>query len=434
MDELVVEGNIYLQRGFQEVCIGITDGKITSIKKILDGERKERFPHNIILPSGVDIHVHFREPGFTYKEDFSTGSRAAAYGGISCFFDMPNTKPNTTTVDRFLEKKELASRHSFIDFGLYAGIIEENIDILHRLGKMCSGFKVYLGETTSSLGLPITSLQRVMSRIEDTGKPVLFHAEDELCLQRYKRRETCLRDHLSARPSTCEREAIRKVLSIPIETSIHFCHISSSESIEILRDQPGNISYGITPHHSLLNIDKTLKPESWFKVNPPLRRRSDQERLYSALYRGEAYILESDHAPHLLDEKEMDFNDVPSGVPGVETMYPLFLYLSKIDRIPLKRVIQLLCEHPAEIMGIPKGSIKVGYDADFIVVNYRDICVIKSEEMHSKCGWTPFEGFHAIFPRYLFIRGEPIIYDREFIAERGFGLFAESNIDEFKQR
>ena len=432
MDELVVEGNIYLQGGFQEACIGITDGKITSIKKILEGDRKERFPHSIILPSGIDIHVHFREPGFTYKEDFSTGSRAAAYGGISCFFDMPNTKPSTTTVDRLLEKKELASRHSFIDFGLYAGINENSIDMLPRLGRICSGFKVYLGETTSSLVLPIAFLQQAMRMIERTGKPVLFHAEDETCLQRYKRRESSLRDHLSSRPSTCEKEAIRRVLSIPMKSSIHFCHISSAESVDLLKDQPENISYGITPHHSLLNIDKTLKPESWFKVNPPLRTRSDQERLYSALYNGEAYVLESDHAPHLLDEKEMDFNDVPSGIPGVETMYPLFLYLSRVDRIPLRRVIQLLCEHPAEIMDIPKGSIRVGYDADFIVVNYRDTRVIKSEDMHSKCGWTPFDGFHAIFPRYLFVRGEPIIYNGEFIGERGFGLFVESNTDNFK--
>jgi len=423
MDELVVEGRIYTSRGFLECSIGVTEGRITRVKKILRGEEKERFPHSIILPAGIDIHVHFREPGYTYKEDFATGSVAAAYGGISCVFDMPNTNPPVTTANRLLEKKERVSRHSYIDFGLYSGVTKRNIAFLSRLAKLCSGFKIYLGETTSSTYLPMNLLDKVMMKLKDTGKPILFHAEDEECLERNNRVERNLRDHLRARPLACEVKAVEGILKHGGGVQ-HICHVSSYEALKILETK-SDISYGVTPHHALLNIDTPPKIESLFKTNPPIRGKMEQSKVFETLLRGRRGILESDHAPHLIDEKKTVFNDAPSGVPGVETMYPLFLYLARRNVIPYHRVIKLLCENPGELMGVSKGKIIEGFDADFIVVDYRDVKEVTIDILHSKCDWTPFEGFQAIFPTHLFLRGEPVIYDGELVGFPGMGRYVE---------
>lgn len=426
MDEIVVEGNIYVSGKFQECCIGITNGKITSVKKILKGERQLRFPHCFILPAGIDLHVHFRDPGMTHKETFATGSLSAAFGGISCVFDMPNTIPQTTTVSSFLEKKDRALSQSFVDFGIYAGVTNDNLLLLSELGEQCSGFKIYLGGTTNSLQFPVTHLKHAFEHIHRSGKPVFIHAENDLCLKKNKIQEKNLVDHLHARPSRCEKQAIDDIFFASKNTAvtkIHICHVSSDKGLVSLEHRPKFMSCGVTPHHALLNVNTSLSPETMFKVNPPLRSPVEQNRVFEAIKTGVVDILESDHAPHLLEEKNVSFEEAPSGVPGVETMFPLFLYLAKKERISFHQVIHLLCERPAEIMGIPKGKLETGRNADFIVVNPRLVKTIKAEELHSLCEWSPFEGWKALFPLHVFIRGEKIIEDQELIGVKGFGKF-----------
>ena len=204
---------------------------------------------------------------------------------------------------------------------------------------------------------------------------------------------------------------------------IHICHLSSFEGIGLLRDKPKNLSCGVTPHHSLLCLERDIKTKSWYKVNPPIRTRFDRRSLFEGIQRGFVDIIESDHAPHTVEEKNLEFSEIPSGLPGVETMFPLFLYLAKQGKLSFQRLFSLICEEPARLMDLNKGKIEVDKDADLIIVDLKEICKIKTKEIHYKCGWTPFEKWRAIFPTHLFIRGQKLIEDREMIGSEGFGRF-----------
>jgi len=423
--DLTIEGKTYINGNFEDCCIGITDGRISAIKKILKEDEHYNFRGKIILPAGIDIHVHFRDPGLTHKEDFSPGTMAAAYGGISCVFDMPNTVPQTITLRSLSDKIISAKKRAYVDFGVYAGITDGNIKNIDELAKKCHGFKIYLGGTTNSLHFNSNNLKETFDKIKSTNKPVLIHAEDNNCLVKHKLKENSLVDHMNSRPAECEETAIKNILKASGDTNtrIHICHLSSIEGLELLRKRSKNISCGVTPHHLLFTAQDDLKPQSHYKVNPPLRSNFDREALFVALKNGLIDILESDHAPHTLEEKDKEFNDIPSGLPGVETMFPLFLHMAKKETLSFQRMISLLCEKPVELLNIPKGKIEDGRDADFIVVDLKKDCKIKSENLHSKCGWTPFEGLPAIFPECVFVRGEKLIEDYEMLGAKGFGKF-----------
>ncbi len=416
--ELVLEGKAYVNNSFQDCCIGIDEGKITEIKKILSGDKYYRFSKKLLLPAGIDAHVHFREPGMTRKETIRSGSIAAAFGGISCVFDMPNTCPAGITKEALTDKKRTAERTSIVDFGFHAGVTKESIQdksFLRTFSAICHGFKLFLGETTNALTLPSEYLLQTLTQIKPLQKPVFVHAEDEHCLRKYKRIEQHPYDHHMARPSQCELNAIENVISAAnkVETLVHICHVSSAEALQRLQQTSSFVSYGITPHHSLLHLEKKNLPPTHLKVNPPLRFKKDQQKAFETIQEGNVFLLESDHAPHTVKEKNVSFSDAPAGIPGVETMYPLFLAQAMKNRLLLSRVILLLCERPAEMFHLSKGRITKGFDADIIVLDRRNVQRIQADQLHSKAGWTPFEGFQALFPSHLFIRGTSVIKDYE---------------------
>ncbi|MEM0466214.1 MAG: dihydroorotase [Candidatus Thermoplasmatota archaeon] len=418
-----IEGKIYINGTFESCCLGITQGKISEIKKTLKSDDHISFGSKLILPAGIDLHVHFRDPGFPKKEDFSSGSKAAAYGGISCVYDMPNTNPQTITVEAIREKKKLAEKKSYVDFGLYAAITDTNINQAQELGSVCNGFKIFLGASTNTLHLNERNLQVAFEEIMHTKKVTLIHAESETCLQQHKIVERNLKDHVQARPSECEVTAIKNILTHAkqITTPVHICHLSSLEGFELLRRRPAHITVGVTPHHLYFDCDTITGNETWYKVNPPLRSGFDRETLWYGIKNNSIDVLESDHAPHTLTEKETEFDKAPSGIPGVETMYPLLLAEVKKDALSFRQMISLLCERPAQILGIPKGKIEIGGDADFIVIDFKKLQTIHADALHSKCGWTPFEGMPALFPMHVFVRGEQIIDDYTLVGKPGYG-------------
>jgi dihydroorotase len=423
--DLVIEGKAFINNAFEKCCIGIENGKIIEIKKILKCDKKLDFGNKLILPAGVDMHVHFRDPGLTNKEDFLTGSTAAAFGGITCVFDMPNTIPQTTNVQTIAEKISSAENKSLVDFGVYAGITNSNINNIESLSKSCSGFKIYLGTSTNSLKFNKVNLREALHQISTAEKSVLFHAEDEELLTINRDIENDITDHLRIRPSICEETSIKDILiaSQRLNLKVHICHLSSLEGLEILKSRSNNITCGVTPHHILLSAEKNIGTQTFYKVNPPLRSSFDKESLFNAVRNGNIDVIESDHAPHTKEEKDTEFNEAPSGLPGVETMFPLFLYLAKKEKISFQRIISLLSRRPAEILDIPKGKIENGKDADFIIIDLKDETKIRAECLHSKCGWTPFEDWPAIFPSHVFIRGEKLIEDSTIQVKQGFGKF-----------
>jgi dihydroorotase len=393
---IVYHGNFFINNEFKDRYIEVEEGRIVSIRT----ETNETEIHRIdgkILPAGVDIHVHFRDPGEEYKEDFSSGSISSIYGGTTFVADMPNNKKPVLNQNDFREKIKSVSGKSYVDFSLYQAGSDEIIED-------AIGEKIFLGKSTGGL---LTDLKKTLF----SDKIKVVHAELQKCLDKNSGKDMNLKDHDKVRPVECEYAAIEEMFNSGLK-NIHIAHITTLRSL-ILSNSFG-FSTEVTPHHILLNNEMNIGP--FGKVNPPLRKKVIQEELLRAINYKELDMISSDHAPHSIDEKR-DFENSPSGMPGVETRVPLILFLTKIKLISLERAVSLISTNPAARIGIKKGRISQGFDADFISVDFEKESIIAGENMHSKAKWTPFEGFKGIFPNEVYLRGELIMQDDELISK-----------------
>ena len=407
--ELVIEGRAYVKGSIANWCIGIEDGKIAAIAKNLRGDEQLKFKDQIIFPGAIDPHVHFRDPGLTDKEDFATGSLAAAFAGITCVFDMPNTLPPSISKASFLEKKEAIAHKSWVDYGLFAGCVP-GAD-LRSMAPEAVGFKLFLGSSTGKLLVTEEKdIQQIVTAAAETKKVLSVHAEDEQLIGKEPARN--LAEHMKNRPPEAEVAAINKLRGR--EGKINICHVSSAAGLAAL-DNTGFTSE-VTAHH--LFLDKESAKGPYAKVNPPLRTREDRFALMKAFMDGKIDMLGSDHAPHTIEDKEQEFSYAPSGMPGVETSVPILLAMVKRGQFPLPRFVHAVCERPAEIFQLNKGSIEIGKDADFMIVDPGRLEAIKVKNLHSKCGWSLFEGFDALFPQSVMLRGQLLIDEGSIAGER----------------
>jgi len=409
--DLTIEGRALIGDQLVNCCIGIENGKIVEIKKILRAEEHLDFNDMLILPGGVDIHVHMREPGLTSKEDFSSGTKAAAFGGITCVMDMPNTIPPTTTKRAVEDKLDIASGKSWVDFGIFAGCVP-GMDPT-QLKKGVAGYKLYMGSTTGDLLVTEDDdIKRILDSIKESGSVLSIHAEDQAWLREGSAMD--LEGYAQNRPYQAETKAIERISSLSQYENVNICHISSKQGLELLKDSP--FTKEVTPHHLLLSSKKDLGAMG--KVNPPLRNEVNRKELFEAFKEGIFDVLASDHAPHTFAEKEDEFDYAPPGVPGVETSLPLMLLLVKKGTLDLPMLIRMASYRPAHLFNISKGYIDVGLDADLMVVDPRSVSAIKGDRLHSRCGWTPYEGWEAIFPHSVMVRGRMVVEDGAFTGER----------------
>ncbi|MGI5961775.1 MAG: dihydroorotase [Methanomassiliicoccaceae archaeon] len=407
--DLVVEGRAYVRGKLGHWAIGIEDGRIVEIARSIRGGERMNLGDLIILPGAIDPHVHLRDPGLTDKEDFATGTLAAACGGVTTILDMPNTLPPAVTAEKLAEKKEAIARKAWVDYGLFAGCMP-GADI-EAMAPMAVGFKVFMGSSTGRLLVTEDKdLARIAAQVNRTGKVLSVHAEDENLIQHDV--ESTPPDHLRNRPAAAEVSAIRRLSSLPGQ--INVCHVSSAEGLQALKDLP--FTKEVTAHHMLLDRDSEGK--AYAKVNPPLRTKEDRLALFQAFISGEIDMLASDHAPHTIEDKEMEFDAAPSGMPGVETTVPMMLALMKRGTVPVEVLVSAMAEKPASVFGLEKGRLEVGRDADLMVIDPRAASPIKVNNLHSKCGWTPFEGREAIFPHMVFVRGQLVVEDGDPVGER----------------
>jgi len=410
--DVIVEGKALLDSGLTACCIGIDDGKIVKIAKTIErADKRLDLSDLMIIPAGVDLHVHFREPGMTQKEDFETGSMAAAAGGVAFVLEMPNTKPPTRSSSDILEKIKTASKRSYVDFGIAA--LLDGTTKVEQVGKLAMAFKMYIGETTGGLGIGSDDLPRILKSASRENLPMLIHAEHIGPLEEME--EKNLADHDRRRSPMSEMKAVKSVIdSKPLDGKIHLLHITQAEIIEMVKS--AGMTTEITPHHLLLDTECGLGTRG--KINPPLRSRSTRMNLWEAFVEGLNDTLGSDHSPHTIAEKEEDFDAAPSGMPGVETLIPLMLKKVADRKLDIQTLTNSISKKPAEIIGLKKGRLKVGYDADFIVVDLKRVTKIHADKLHSKCGWTPYEGMEAVFPALMFVRGEEIARNGSITGEK----------------
>lgn len=407
MTDVAITGKFYYQGSFRELTIGVTNGIITDIKKNL----KAQVHHTVeggIFPASTDTHVHFRDPGETQKEDFTTGSMAAVYGGTTTVLDMPNNRVPITNYDAFADKRDSIRGRSYCDYGLYSLFTGDNADII---SDESAGIKIFLGGSTNSTGIGEMK-PRELKKLAERNYRIVFHAESEQCLKRHSREVLTLEDHDLSRPVECEEEAINTVSEIkyPYRT---VTHVSSASSLSRLSDR--SVTTEVTPHHLLLNERMELGAKG--KVNPPLRSGSIQQELLQNYVDGKIDVVSSDHAPHTeADKDEVQF--AKSGIIGVETRVPVLLALVKKGILPMNVFIETAIEKPPSGFGIRKGKIEVGYLADFFSVNLSDVSRINEERLHSKNTYSPFDGYDAVFPKEVFIRGSPVLEGGEIISDR----------------
>lgn len=407
-----------------ECSIGIENGKIVSLKKIPPkSDETIDIKGNIILPGLIDAHVHFRDPGFTYKETFKTGSIAAACGGFTTVLDMPNTNPTTTTRNAFLEKLKIARNKSVVDFGLHAGV-EDTGEIKKMAELKPASFKIYMDLVDNP------RLMEIFAEINKLPQKNLIsiHAEDrdivKNCTDEKKSEEDLNPEiYADARPPLSETVAVSYAISMAkhFDANIHVCHVSTKRSLNIINDakkEKCKVTSEITPHHLFLDSSYLKKWGNFAKTNPPLR---DNEHRLNISDLENIDIIGTDHAPHTIEEKEKNVWEAPPGIPNLETTLPLLLTQINQNKITFGDIKRLLCENPARIFNLKnKGFIKEGMDADFVVVDMKKEGVINPDEFKTKAKYSPFEGFEVKgTPVMTMVRGDVVMDDGEVFENKG---------------
>ncbi len=400
MYDNVFSGRFFFHGSFQQLDIGVNEGIIIDIKKHINNGKK--ILKNAVIPAGTDTHVHFRDPGETEKEDFSTGSISAIYGGTTTVFDMPNNRTKIDNYSSYGDKLAIVRRKAFCDFGLYSMFTGTNAGIISRES---AGIKIYMGETTNAGGIS-DFRQEEIDTVNGMKIPVVFHAEDGQCLNRHRGVARNLKEYSETRPRECEDIAIGKAGNLKFSKGV-ITHLTHNFNTDYIKE--------VTPHHLMLNYDMPLGP--YGKVNPPLRSKEIQEGLLNGLATGKFNIVSSDHAPHVQNDK-VDFEYAKAGIIGVETRIPLMLALVQKKILPFDIFYKTCIFNPAQLFNIKKGEIKIGNYADFMSIDFSAMGKIDDYKLHSKNPGSPFNGFDAIFPTTVIMHGETVVEEGELIADR----------------
>src|SRR5437764_2523057 len=439
-DLVINGGKIVTPDAVFEASVAIADGVILAVgaESAMPSARETLDASGLhVLPGVIDDHVHFRDPGYPHKEDFASGTAAAAFGGVTTVFDMPNTIPPTGTPEILAAKHEMAAQKAHVDFGLYALLGEDTIEHVPELAKSAIGFKLYMGNTFGKIASPSTgAMLEAFEVVATTGKRVSLHAETNSIMER---RETRMRAagrrdplaHIASRPAIVAVEAVSRAAILAEWTGarIHVLHISSAEELRPLREGKArgvDIQGETCPHYLMLSADDYVRFGGVIRVNPPVREAGNQEPLWAALADGTIDLIATDHAPHSREEKTRnDIWTVDCGFPGVETQMPLMLTTVNAGRISIMDYVALSAANPAKVWGLypRKGMIAPGADADIAVVDLTREMTIDDAKLQSCAKITPWHGRKAKgLPIHTLVRGRFVMRDRALVEDtRGHG-------------
>ena len=401
LDLIIKNGSCYIDGNLKKLDLGITKDKISQIGD-LSKEKANNFfdaENLIVLPGCMDTQVHFREPGSTDAEDLNSGSKAAVVGGITGVFEMPNTKPPTSNKKEFQNKLNLAKNRMYCNYAFYFGATPDNHKDLSELKNLegCCGVKLFAGSSTGTL---LVDKEKDIEKVfEKTSKIVSVHSEDEEILNLRKKliKKGNVLTHPVWRNEECAISSTRKIVKIAkrLNKKAHILHVTTKEEVDFLSQNKGNITFEITPQHLTLTSPECYEKLGTFaQMNPPIRDKSHFDRLWYAVRNNYNDTIGSDHAPHLKKNKQKEYPDSPSGMPGVQTLLPVMLNHINEGRLKLDQLVKLLCENPTNIFRIQnKGFINKSFDADFTIIDLNKVIEIKNEKIESKCGWSPFDGY-----------------------------------------
>lgn len=440
MYDLAVRNGKIVDTDIYSATIYIKDGLIAEIS---EEEKPAAASCNaeglFILPGVIDTHCHFRDPGTTYKEDFLHGTKAAAVGGVTTVFDMPNTNPAVLSGEEVDQKGKYLAHKAYVDYALW-GLSLGHLNLTELAGMKEAGaaaVKFFWGyainEKTHALvynyepgqkdvipPLDDGEVYEIFEQIARNGQILAIHAENSALIRVLTKRTLASgrRDYqalLEARPALAEVLTIQTALAFAEDTGahLHVLHVSSEAGVELIRQGKAKgipVTAETCPHYLFLSDEDYERVGSAIKVYPVIKKESDRQALWQGLMDGTLDFVASDHAPHSIAEKDGDLFSIPSGMCGVESLLPLMLGEVSKGRITLPFVVDVLCKKPAAIYDLPaKGTIRTGADADLVLVDMNKTKVIRNEELHSKEPLTAFDGMEVTgWPVKTFLRGKLI--------------------------
>ncbi|WJE15221.1 allantoinase AllB [Halobacillus sp. ACCC02827] len=455
-DLKIINGTIVTGSAMYEADVYVKEGKIAAITKeqlqgactrVVDAEGKH------VLPGLIDTHIHSRDPGPTYKEDFAHSTRAAAMGGITTVFEMPNTNPPVNTPENFDLQQRNLDEKAYVDYGLWGICLGPmNLDSIQGLNdKGVIGFKFFWGyavhEKTFQLlynyepGMDDVippfddgDVLEMMEEVAKTGKRFAVHAESSDLIQKLTSRvkdsgSDSYAAFLEGRPNLAESLTVNKGIELAKATGarLHILHVSSEEGVTAVKraqEEGYPITVETCPHYLFLSDEDYPAIGTSMKVYPPVKFKKDQDAIWEAVRNGTISHICSDHAPHTAEEKTGDLWSIPAGMCGVETMVPLMLNAVHDGKITLPDVVRLLAETPAKLFGIhpQKGTLQVGADADVTIVDMNQEDKIDQERLQSKSKVTAFDGFSVKgLPVMTIVRGNIVMDERVIVGDQGGG-------------
>lgn len=369
-----------------------------------------------LLPGVIDPQVHFREPGLEYKEDLSTASHACARGGVTSFLEMPNTRPLTITQAALDDKLKRGSEKSLVNYGFFIGATPANQEDLLTANPVC-GIKIFMGSMHGDLLVDEeTALEAIFSKGD---RLIAVHAEDQARIRERRAQyanvtDPAIHSVIQDNQAALNATELALKLSKKYRRRLHILHMSTAEEAELMmRDKPEWVTCEVTPQHLVLNTSAYEKLGTLVQMNPPIRSAHDNEVLWEALRNGAIDFIATDHAPHTLEEKTKGYPNSPSGMPGVETSLAVMLTQAVQGRCTVAQVSHWMSTAVAKAYRIPnKGLIEPGYDADLVLVDLNHSRPVLREEVVSKCGWNPFEGWDLTGWAQVTIVNGQVVYDR----------------------
>jgi dihydroorotase len=422
---IIKNGACYIDGKLTKTDVGLLGNKIKKIGKIeLNSSKVYDATDKVVLPGIIDTQVHFREPGSTDAEDLESGSRAAVLGGVTALFEMPNTNPPTSNLVEFDKKLQAAKNRMHSNYAFYFGATPDNTDQLAQLKDVegCCGVKLFAGSSTGNLLVDKEAdIEKVISR---SDRIVSIHSEDEDIIKLRKKfiKKGDVHSHAEWRNVEVAMSSTRRVVKIAerYNKKIHVLHVTTREEVDFLAMHKKNVTFETTPQHlTMYAPDCYDKLGTYAQMNPPLRTKDHYDRLWVAIKNNIVDVLGSDHAPHLKKNKDKEYPNSPSGMPGVQTIFPVMLDHVNKGKLTLQQLMKLMCENPCKIFGIKnKGYLKEGYDADLTITDMNKEVVINNEMIASKCGWTPFNN-HKVkgFPVATIVNGHLVMSDGKVVVE-----------------
>ncbi len=438
VDCVLANAKAYLNGQIVDCSIAIEEGKIQKIGKESQmpyADQKINLRNLLVLPGLIDDHVHLRDEGKAYKEDFTSGTAAAASGGFTTVLDMPNNEPVTMSVETLINRVKIAQKKVLVNVGFYSEFPQNISEVKGIVTGGPIGFKLFMGCQIGGIDIDDDeALKNAFKEVASFQLPVAVHAEDKALLtaneQKLKQaKKIAINDYLRAHTEAVEVKAIDRLLKLSAQTNmhLHFCHVSTQEGIKAIveaKKSGRTITCEATLNHLLLTSDDLKRYGQMVVMAPPLRNKNSIEALWQGLQGGGVDVIGSDHAPHAPSEKVADSVwDVKVGVPGLETSLPLLMSYVHNGKLSLVQVVKLLAEKPAEIYGLSDlGHLEQGKSADLTIIDFNSTFRIDASKFKSKAKYSPYDGWEVQGkPVKTIVNGQVVFDEGEVIAKPGSG-------------